>query len=230
MGILSLLAEKFRESDAPRPAGSPPRDPHGQAPLAAYRSEAVIDRQIDELIGLAKGVVADGHVSQSEAEFLLGWLETNRAARSVWPASVLFPRLVAVLADRIVDAEEEGELLELILQCVGGNAPARGEASMSTALPFTRPEPAIEFEQRSFCFTGKFYGGTRKWCENQFIARGAQIGVISQGLDYLVIGEIGSRDWIHSTHGRKIEKAIDYNGRGCHIAMVAEQHWHGYLR
>ena len=59
MGILSLLAEKFRESDASRPAESPPRDPHGQAPLAAYRSEAVIDRQIDELIGLAKGVVAE---------------------------------------------------------------------------------------------------------------------------------------------------------------------------
>jgi hypothetical protein len=44
-----------------------------------------------------------------------------------------------------------------------------------------------------------------------------------------VIGEIGSRDWIHSTHGRKIEKAMDYNGRGCRIAIVGEQHWHGYL-
>jgi hypothetical protein len=36
LGILSLLAQRAR-------------DPHGQAPLAAFRSEAVIDRQIDEL-------------------------------------------------------------------------------------------------------------------------------------------------------------------------------------
>jgi NAD-dependent DNA ligase len=229
MGILSLLAGKVRGSETARPTGSPPRDLHGQAPLAAYRSEAVIDRQIDELIGLAKGVVADGQVSQSEAEFLLRWLETNRAARSVWPAKVLYPRLVAVLGDSVLDAEEEGELLELMLQCVGGNAPARGEASMSTALPFTRPEPAIEFAQHSFCFTGKFYSGTRNWCEGQVVTRGAQIGSVCKDLDYLVVGEIGSRDWIHSTHGRKIEKVVDYIGRGCHIAIVAEQHWHRFL-
>ena len=169
-------------------------------------------------------------MSQGEADFLLRWLETNRGARTIWPAKILYPRLVAVLADALLDAAEEGELLELILQCVGGNAPARGEASMSTALPFTRPEPAIEFQRHSFCFTGKFYSGTRNWCEGQVVARGAQIGAISRDLNYLVIGEIGSRDWIHSTHGRKIEKAINYNGRGCQIAIVAKQYWHGYLR
>jgi NAD-dependent DNA ligase len=196
----------------------------------AFRSEAVIDRQIDELLGMAKGVVADGSVSREEAEFLLRWMETNRAAAAQWPARVLYPRLVAALADGNLNAEEEGELLELILQCVGGNAPERGAASMSTALPLTRPEPTIEFSGRSFCFTGKFYSGTRDWCESEVIARGSKIGAITKSLDYLVIGEIGSRDWIHSTHGRKIEKTIDYNEHGCGIAIVAEEHWQGFLR
>jgi hypothetical protein len=80
----------------------------------------------------------------------------------------------------------------------------------------TSPSPAFSFARfQSVC--------------NALSLNGGQIGAISRGLDYLVIGEIGSRDWIHSTHGRKIEKAIDYSGRGCHIAIVAEQHWHGYL-
>ena len=232
MGILSLLGGKVRDSaiETTRSNIVLPHNPHGQAPVAAFRSEAVIDRQIDELIGLAKGVIADGNVSHGEATYLLAWLETNRAARAVWPAKVLYPRLIAALADNVLDANEEGELLDLILQCVGGNAPSHGEASMSTTLPITRPEPAIMFAGRSFCFTGKFYSGTRQWCEGQVASRGAQVGAITKDLSYLVIGEIGSRDWIHSTHGRKIERAIDYNGRGSSIAIVAERHWYDHLR
>lgn len=39
--------------------------------ITAFRNEAVTDRQIDELIGIIKGVLADGMVSQGEVEFLL---------------------------------------------------------------------------------------------------------------------------------------------------------------
>jgi NAD-dependent DNA ligase len=119
--------------------------------------------------------------------------------------------------------------LELLLHTVGGNAPAHGEASMSTELPFTKPPPTIDFVDRAFCFTGKFFSGTRSWCEEQVASRGAHCCAITRDLDYLVIGEIGSRDWIHSTHGRKIEKAIEDNGRGCCIGIVSEQYWHGFL-
>ena len=134
-----------------------------------------------------------------------------------------------MLADGVLDQEEEKELLGLIQQCVGVNAPARGEASMSTSLPVTKPAPTIEFQDRAFCFTGKFHSGTRNWCEEQVVVRGSRVSGIAKDLDYLVIGEVGSRDWIHSTHGRKIEKAIHYNDNGCRIAIVAEQHWHGFL-
>lgn len=217
MGLLSVLGKRARS------------DPHGQAPLAAFRSEAVIDRQIDELIGLAKGVLADGAISKEEAAFLLGWLETNRAAKELWPANVLYPRLIAALADGHLTSDEEGELLELLLQTVGGNAPGRNEASMSASLPLTKPEPIIVFEGRSFCFTGKFYSGTRAWCEDQVTSRGGALCGITRSLSFLVIGEIGSRDWIHSTHGRKIEKAIDLSTKGATIAIVSERYWYSHL-
>jgi NAD-dependent DNA ligase len=217
VGILSLISQHT------------PRDQHGQPLNKAFRSGAVIDRQIDELIGVCKGVIADGHVIQDEADFLLSWLETNRAARALWPANVLYPRLFSALADGVLDANEEEELLGLILATIGGNAPARGEASMSTALPITNPAPTVAFDGRTFCFTGKFYSGTRNWCEAQVAERRGLIGSVTHHLNYLVIGEIGSRDWQHSTHGRKIEKAIDYNTHGCSIAIVAEQHWHAQL-
>jgi NAD-dependent DNA ligase len=147
-----------------------------------------------------------------------------------------FPRVPSItlkssgiIHTRPTDAHEEGELLELLLHTVGGNAPARGEASMSTELPFTKPPPTIDFKERAFCFTGKFYAGTRSWCEEQVATRGAHCCAITRELNYLVIGDIGSRDWIHSTHGRKIEKALEYNERGCSIGIIGEQYWHAAL-
>lgn len=56
------------------------QDAHGQPLNSAYRREAVAERQIDELIGIVKGVLADGMVHQGEVEFLLSWLNANRAA------------------------------------------------------------------------------------------------------------------------------------------------------
>lgn len=231
MGLFDTLAEKGREiAGLPQRAEhATPRDEHGQPLNRAFRSEAVIDRQIDELIGIAKGVIADGHVCKPEAEFLVRWMETNRQASRLWPATVLYPRLTAILADGMIDEMEESELLQLLVHTVGGNAPARGEASMSTELPYTKPPPMIEFKGHTFCFTGKFYSGTRSWCEDQVAMRGAQCCAISRQLTYLVIGEIGSRDWIHSTHGRKIEKAIQYNESGCSIGIIGEQYWHAAL-
>lgn len=218
MGVLSLLRQTTARAD-----------PHGQAPAPAIRAAAVQDRQIDELIGLIKGVLADGSVATGEARFLLDWMTTNTHARAVWPASALYPRLLRALSDDRLDADEEGELLALLANTVGGNAPERGEASMSTALPITRPEPTVVFEGRAFAFTGKFFAGTRDWCEGQVTARGGAIVGISKKLDFLVIGEIGSRDWVHSTHGRKIEKAVELRHGGAHIAIVSEKHWQAHL-
>jgi NAD-dependent DNA ligase len=207
-------------------------DAHGQPRVQAFRSEAIIDRQIDELIGLIKGIMADGMVDQSEAEFLLRWMDTNKAARDRWPAKAIYPRLVAALADGKLDLDEQREILDLLVSAVGGNtAPMHGESSDSTALPLTSPAPCIAFAERLFCFTGKFHSGTRQWCETQVTMRGGMPAAsVTRKLDYLVIGEIGSRDWIHSTHGRKIEKAIEYNDAGGAIVIVGEEHWFEHLK
>jgi NAD-dependent DNA ligase len=205
-------------------------DAHGQPLEIAFRSEAVVDRQIDELLGIVKGVVSDGKVNQDEAVFLLRWLENNRQASHLWPAKVIYPRLYRALEDDYLDGSEEQEILELLNRVVGGTRLIDNEASLSTSLPFTQPAPEIVFAHEYFCFTGKFFSGTRKWCQRETEARGGSItkGVVRE-LDYLVIGEIGSRDWKHSTHGRKIEKAVRKNEGGAHINIVGEQHWAVYL-
>lgn len=209
-----------------------PRDAHGQPVNQWYRGQAVQGRQIDELIGLVKGVLADGVVCQQEVEFLLRWLESNRNATSEWPASVLYPRLAAAMEDGHLDAEEEADIMAMLLQTVGGPSvpgPEEG-AAHSTSLPLSAPPPTILVPDHTFCFTGKFASGTRSWCESMVTERGGTaLPGITRKLNFLVIGEIGSRDWLHSTHGTKIKKAVDYRDSGVPLHIISEQHWHQEL-
>lgn len=199
--------------------------------INAFRNGATADRQIDELIGIIKGVLADGMVSQGEVEFLLAWMDSNRRVANVWPAKVLYPRLAAAMADGKLDLQEESEILELLTKTVGGNtAPQNGIASDSTRLPLTEPARPIQFSGQVFCFTGAFNSGKRTWCEQQIADRGGVAsGTITKKLNYLVIGDIGNENWLHSTHGRKIEKAIEYNAAGGSIVIVGEEHWYNHL-
>ena len=203
-------------------------DRQGQAPRIAISAPRLTDRAIDELVGLCKGTLADGIVTQEEAQFIANWIEANRHAADVWPANVLYKRIREMLEDGHLDPNEQAELLDLIADATGGGlAPTPEDASGSTALPLCDPPPSVEFEGRVFCLTGKFVSGKRSDLQAAVeIAGGICKSSPSRTTDFLVIGEIGSRDWIHSTHGRKIEKAVtlrDEQGTG--ISIVSEQAW-----
>ncbi|MCC7014845.1 MAG: BRCT domain-containing protein [Planctomycetes bacterium] len=223
-----------------KPSMSATLDPDGQPIVRSFNAKRLEDSAIDELIGVCRGVLADGAVSDGEALFLLDWLNKNRAAANLWPANVLYERLRRMLLDKQLDPDEQGELLVLLRQVIGGSpseaadllarvdTDASGDPprSVSTALPLDDPQPTIEFVGRQFCLTGKFVYGSRTDCEAEVIARGgaAKSGP-SRSTSYLVIGHVGSAQWIHSSHGRKIEKAVELRELGAPVAIVSELHW-----
>lgn len=202
-------------------------DPETAQPIFSIISSVRrADRNIDELIGICKGVIADGEVSQKEAEFLLSWMESNQDAAHQWPASVLYERIRLHLSDGVLDKLESEDLLKLITQMTGGEAPA-DVASMSSSLPLDQPQPNIVFEDRIFCLTGAFTVGTRENVTKLIESKGGKcVKNPTLKTDYLIIGIIGSRDWIHSTHGRKIEEAVSMrdSGKGS-ICIISEEHW-----
>jgi len=131
-----------------------------------------------------------------------------------------------MLADGTLDSEEERELLGLLVQISGGNPKRLDAHSLTCTLPLNSPIPSIVIPGRSFCFTGKFLYGSRVECEQEITSRGGKtLDGISQDLNFLVIGIIGSRDWVHSVFGRKIEKAVDYRNKGKPLSIVAEEHF-----
>lgn len=200
---------------------------HDQALVRRFSGERLADRKVDQLIGLCEGVIADGVVTQSEAEFVQNWLVANREIQDKWPASVIFSRLEEYLADGVLDEREEGELLALLMD-VAGMQIEQGKTSSN--LPLCQPQPEIDFEGKRFVLTGKFASGTRNECENAVTSVGGKVTKnVGPSVDYVVVGTLVSDSWIHESYGRKIEKAVEVRDTGCGLAIVSEETWARYL-
>jgi NAD-dependent DNA ligase len=170
-------------------------------------------------------VLADGVVDDHEARFLLDWIENTYHAREEWPGSILYPRLAAAMADGHLDHDEEAELLDVLAKVVGGPPSAVGPA-VSGAIPFDIPVPKIAYAARSFVLTGQFVFGSRKRVTAAIEECGGAVATsVSHKTDYLIVGTFGSDEWLHSTHGTKIIRAVELKEKGEPIRIVAERDW-----
>lgn len=204
----------------------------GAAPSAAVTRGWRHSRSVDELIGLCRGILADGEVNQSEATFLLDWLGRHKEFAETFPFSTLYPRVRDALHDGVLDLDEQRDLLEALSATVGGEAAApSGSNSLSTELPFDNPCPTILYSASVFVVTGVFTYGKRTVVQQAIESRGGTVRAsVSPQIDYVLVGEGGSRDWLHSSYGRKIQEAVDYRDKGAMISIIPERHWASSLR
>lgn len=206
-------------------------DLHQEFRNSRFFHEARIDRRsADALVGLAAGISADGKVNQQEAEFLESWIASHLVHLDDPVVNLLYRRLADMLADGILDAEESAELLGMLRSFNGLNVgKPRPDDNAFTApndLPLCKPAPDLQWSRRLFVFTGIMAYGPRKACEALVLERNGQIGAsVSRKLDYLVIGTIGNDQWLHSTYGTKIKKAVELREAGVPLAIVSEEHW-----
>lgn len=195
-------------------------------PLSRYRHQQITTRQLDELLGICRGVVMDGHVSQNEAELLMLWMANNRQCLDTWPGSVLYTRISAMLRDGTLDQEEQRDLLELLRRTTGGLPSELGEGNAATDLPLDDPFPRIDFPGRAFCLTGTFHSGPRHLIKQVIENKGGTVlDSVTKKLDFLVIGSLCTASWKHSAFGTKILKAVDIRASGGKLAIVSEEHW-----
>ncbi|CDZ60306.1 NAD-dependent DNA ligase (Contains BRCT domain type II) [Neorhizobium galegae bv. orientalis] len=193
-----------------------------------FGNDRITSRQVDELIGLARGLVADGNINQAEVEFLEKWLVANSGISDLPILSTLYYRVRDILADGMVDEEERSELLDTLNRFSNRDFEL-GETLKATTLPLCAPVPILEFEGRNYCFTGTFNYGQRKHCEAAVTDRGATAGGLTQKTNVLVIGMYATDSWKHSSFGTKIMNAVEYRKKGLPISIVSEEHWVAHL-
>ncbi len=206
----------------------------GAEPPTNFTLRQQRDRAADELIGLCRGVLADGHVSSGEAQFIRDWIERHAHVATEYPFNYLYQRLASALSDGVLDPEEESDLLGTLTGLVGGETymATRQQviASLATTLPICTPPPPVAFSESLFVVTGTFAFGPRSAVVAEIEKRGGEVRPnVTKKTTYLVIGEIGSQAWKHSSYGRKIEAAVAIRDEGAQLSIVTEPHWVAHL-
>jgi hypothetical protein len=186
-----------------------------------------VTADLQRLQGLMAGIVADSHVTERELSGLADWLADNDHLRTTWPYEEVCGVVTAVLADGVVDPDEEQRLLNLFqdfmlteTKKVIGNPPV---VVNGTVTGVCAVDPEIAISGRSFCFTGKSSRSTRS--EIAAVVQrlgGTFVPSVKGTLDYLVIGNEGNRCWAFACYGRKIEQAIELRKMGSRMMIVHE--------
>lgn len=207
----------------------------GGADMGFFARQAATDarllkRSCESLIGLCRGMLADGYLADEEILFLKNWLDENDMLAVTWPGEVVYKRINQVLADGVIDEDERKYLTETLDSLIGGTMQETGATEgLSTNLPVEDVE-LVDLDGNLFCFTGTFLYGTRAACHKATESAG---GVAAKGitkkLNYLVIGTNTTQSWANTSFGRKIEKAVDYRNSGIPLAIISEACWISFL-
>lgn len=184
------------------------------------------DRVIAEMLGVVKGMICDGVLTDGEAVALKQWIHSHPDVVASFPGNVLAERVTAVFRDGILDEDERSELLEVMRSLSGESEDQTGDLNRATRLPCDTPPPTVFFDGREFCLTGVFAYGARAACEAEITARGGRVAKApTKRTHYLVIGIQASAAWVQGDHGNKIEHAVRLKAKGHPIAIIPEEHW-----
>ena len=88
------------------------RDPHGQPYNVAFNRARRTERDLSEMLGIAKGMLSDGEVTEEEARYLREWGINHPDALDQWPLNLIFRRLSRYFADGRIDNTERADLKE----------------------------------------------------------------------------------------------------------------------
>lgn len=168
------------------------------------------NNKLNELSALLMGITADGELSEDEAMFLDKWLKDHNDLKGNYPYDRIFLALGNALEDGILEKHEIDELLKLFNDFIEGKITSEVVDKISIA-------------GKAFVLTGDFSRGPRNKVTEELKALGGipRSGVSSK-TDYVIVGELGSGDWISGHYGTKIKKAKELQSQGKDIKIISE--------
>ena len=210
-----------------------PKDEHGQPKqLFKFNLENNVSKAIDQLSGICSGILADGIVTDAEAQFFAEYVRKFAAYEPVWPFTDVLARVERIFTDGVCDDEEREELKHVMEALCGHAEQCSPSETYSATLPLDSPLPnPVLFPDHSFVITGRFAYGTRRKVFGTISDLGgfADDSPPTRDTNYLVIGTFASRDWANTNYGRKIEHAVELRESGSGISIISEEHWKRFV-
>ena len=186
-------------------------------------------QSLGELLGIARGIMADKELMNSEIRFLRDWLEERFAMTSSFPGNVIYDRVKEVLEDNVVTEEERSHLVSTLNMLIEDRLEDLAEQVDLTELWFDEVG-LIEFNKTRFCLTGNFVYGPQDVCETAIEQRG---GIVTPTMgdesQFLVVGGLGVDEWRNGGLGAKIESAMRLRATSRSVKIIPEDSWVAYL-
>ncbi|ENC7115876.1 BRCT domain-containing protein [Salmonella enterica] len=182
------------------------------------------ETDIHLLSGLCKGLIADRELGDDEVRYLNWWLTQNGVLKNNYPGKELYALVRNILSDGKISSEESVSLRSALVDFTGCDLDSGVVDGLATRLPID-VDVTLSVEGQTFCLTGVFVAGKRSIVEAAIQKAGGFISSdVTKKIDYLVIGILSSRDWRFTSHGRKIEKAVNYRDTGgVNIKIISEE-------
>ena len=185
-----------------------------------------LNRALEQLLGIASGIMADGHLHDQEVQFLSTWLRENADVAAAWPGSAVSKAVRDTLADGVITDVERDHLVMVLSEFSGSEFSLAGSVTpMVTSLPID-DQVTVQLMHAGVCHTGEFIYGTRAAVERATLrAGGTPSDSVSKRVEYLVVGTRVSPNWAHTTYGRKIQRAVELQESGHGIEIISERRW-----
>lgn len=189
--------------------------------VAQYYDE--VTHIMQRLHGLLHGLLADGHLSDSEIAGLETWLEEHFGLREFWPISEIETLVVKAMQDRRLDEIERVEIAEYFRSFTQvGSAETRISGRVVKGICATDPE--IRFIGSVFCITGRSERCSRKAFIDHIERRGGGwSNQITAKTNYLVVCAEANACWAYASYGRKVEQAIRIRESGIPLLIIHER-------
>jgi len=190
-----------------------------------------IAHAIEEILGICRGLVADGVVNEREAVFLDEWCKANPQARQCWPVVDLVDRIRTAFRDGVLGERERRDLEQVLRRIVGAVERPKDVARGATRLPFDVPEPRVAFTGKRFVVAGEFLYGDLARVSRAITERGGAVQEAPDlDTDFVVVGTIGRSEWQRAPWGAAVARAERVRAQGGRLTIIAEDHWARHLR
>jgi len=186
-------------------------------------------QSLGELLGLARGLLADQELSDGEINFLNEWLEERYQMTSSFPGNVIHKRIKEVLQDGVITEEERSHLVDTLTLLVEDRLEDLAEQVDLTELWFD-DAGLIDFNKTRFCLTGNFVYGPKEVCKTEIEKRGGVVNPsVGSEVQYLVVGGLGVDEWRNGGLGTEIEKAMRLRAKDSSVKIIPEDSWVAHL-
>ena len=96
-----------------------------------------------ELIGVCRGIIADGGVTTEEVVFLSKWLEEAGVMRE-WPGTEIAETVERIMADGVVTTQERDDLLDVLRRVDKNRRHGQGSVGSSGKVDMVSPRAKEE--------------------------------------------------------------------------------------